>query len=70
MLKLYVKSCDVIGGLRTDKAGVVSLEYVIVAASIVATVVPLSAPPLPALSGRRLRARSPPSPPLWPATAG
>ena len=39
MLKLYVKSCDVIERLRTDKAGVVSLEYVIVAACIVATVV-------------------------------
>jgi Flp pilus assembly pilin Flp len=39
MLKLYVKSCDVIERLRNDKAGVVSLEYVIVAACIVATVV-------------------------------
>jgi pilus assembly protein Flp/PilA len=39
MLKLYVKTRDLLGGLRTDKGGVVSLEYVIVAACIVATVV-------------------------------
>jgi Flp pilus assembly pilin Flp len=38
MLKLYVKSRDLVDRLRADKEGVVSFEYVIVAACIVAVV--------------------------------
>jgi Flp pilus assembly pilin Flp len=38
MLKLYVKASDLIESLRSDKRGVVSFEYVIVAACIVAAV--------------------------------
>jgi pilus assembly protein Flp/PilA len=38
MLKLYVKTCDLIDRLRADKDGVVSFEYVIVALCIVAAV--------------------------------
>jgi pilus assembly protein Flp/PilA len=38
MLKYYVKAHDLLGRLRTDKDGVVSFEYVIVAACIVAAV--------------------------------
>jgi pilus assembly protein Flp/PilA len=38
MLRHFVKSRDVLERLRTDKDGVVSFEYVIVAACIVAAV--------------------------------
>jgi pilus assembly protein Flp/PilA len=38
MLKYYVKTRDVLERLRTDTEGVVSFEYVIVAACIVAAV--------------------------------
>jgi Flp pilus assembly pilin Flp len=38
MLKYYVKASDVLARLREDKDGVVSFEYVIVAACIVAAV--------------------------------
>ncbi len=38
MLKYYVKTRDLLKRLRTDKDGVVSFEYVIVAACIVAAV--------------------------------
>jgi Flp pilus assembly pilin Flp len=39
MLKLYVKAGDLLARLRTDKDGVVSFEYVIVAAAVVAAVI-------------------------------
>jgi pilus assembly protein Flp/PilA len=39
MLKYYVKASDLLSRLRADKDGVVSFEYVIVAACIVAAVV-------------------------------
>jgi Flp pilus assembly pilin Flp len=39
MLKYYVKASDLLERLRTDKDGVVSIEYVIVAACIVGVVV-------------------------------
>ena len=38
MLKYYVKTSEAVKRLRTDKDGVVSFEYVIVAACIVAVV--------------------------------
>jgi pilus assembly protein Flp/PilA len=38
MLKFYVKAQEAVQRLRTDKDGVVSFEYVIVAACIVAVV--------------------------------
>ncbi len=38
MLKYYVKAHDLLERLRADKDGVVSFEYVIVAACIVAAV--------------------------------
>jgi Flp pilus assembly pilin Flp len=38
MSKIYVKSSDLLARLRSDKDGVVSFEYVIVAACIVAAV--------------------------------
>jgi Flp pilus assembly pilin Flp len=38
MLKLYVRASDLLASLRSDKRGVVSFEYVIVAACIVAAV--------------------------------
>jgi pilus assembly protein Flp/PilA len=38
MLKFYVKGSDLLNRLRTDKDGVVSFEYIIVAACIVAAV--------------------------------
>ena len=38
MLKYYVKASDVLNRLREDKDGVVSFEYVIVAACIIAAV--------------------------------
>jgi Flp pilus assembly pilin Flp len=38
MLKVYIKGCDLLGRLRTDKDGVVSFEYVVVACCIVAAV--------------------------------
>ena len=41
MLKYYVKASDLLERLRTDKDGVVSFEYVIVAACIVCAVVVL-----------------------------
>ena len=39
MLKYYIKTRDALQRLRTDKDGVVSFEYVIVAACVVAVVV-------------------------------
>jgi pilus assembly protein Flp/PilA len=39
MLKYYVKTCEAVNRLRTDKDGVVSLEYVVVAACVVAVVI-------------------------------
>ncbi len=39
MLKYYINTRDVLERLRTDKDGVVSFEYVIVAACVVAAVV-------------------------------
>ena len=38
MLKYYVKACEAVKRLRTDKDGVVSLEYVIVGAVVCAVV--------------------------------
>jgi Flp pilus assembly pilin Flp len=38
MLKLYIKTTEALLRLRTDKDGVVSFEYVIVACCIVAAV--------------------------------
>jgi pilus assembly protein Flp/PilA len=38
MLKYYIKTTEALKRLRTDKDGVVSLEYVIVAACIVGAV--------------------------------
>ena len=38
MLKYYVKASEAVRRLRADKDGVVSLEYVIVAACIIAVV--------------------------------
>ena len=38
MLKYYVKTSEAVKRLRTDKDGVVSFEYVIVAACIIAAV--------------------------------
>ena len=38
MLKYYVKTRDLLERLRTDKDGVVSFEYIIVAACIVGAV--------------------------------
>jgi pilus assembly protein Flp/PilA len=38
MLKYYIKASDLLERLRSDKDGVVSFEYVIVAACIVAAV--------------------------------
>jgi Flp pilus assembly pilin Flp len=38
MLKFYVKASDLLSRLRTDKDGVVSFEYVIVAAVVVGAV--------------------------------
>jgi Flp pilus assembly pilin Flp len=39
MLKYYVKTCEALKRLRTDKDGVVSVEYVIVAACVVTVVI-------------------------------
>jgi Flp pilus assembly pilin Flp len=39
MLKLYVKARKAVERLRTDKDGVVSLEYVVVGAVVVAVVI-------------------------------
>jgi pilus assembly protein Flp/PilA len=39
MLKYYVKASNLLERLRTDKDGVVSFEYVIVAACVVVAVV-------------------------------
>ena len=39
MLKYYVKTTEALKRLRTDKDGVVSLEYVIVGACVVAVVI-------------------------------
>jgi len=38
MLKFYVKACETLSQLRSDAKGVVSFEYIIVAACIIATV--------------------------------
>ena len=39
MLKYYVKASETLRQLRADKAGVVSFEYVIVAAAVITVVV-------------------------------
>ena len=39
MLKNYIKTREALMRLRTDKDGVVSLEYVVVAACVVAVVI-------------------------------
>ena len=39
MLKFYVKASETLRQLRSDKAGVVSFEYVIVAAAVITVVV-------------------------------
>jgi Flp pilus assembly pilin Flp len=39
MLKYYVEASDMLKRLRTDKDGVVSLEYVVVAACVVTVVI-------------------------------
>ena len=39
MLKYYIKAREAVERLRTDKDGVVSLEYVIVAACVVTVVI-------------------------------
>ena len=39
MLKFYVKTTEALHRLRTDKDGVVSLEYVVVGAVVVAVVI-------------------------------
>ena len=39
MLKYYIKTTEALKRLRTDKDGVVSLEYVVVAACVVAVVI-------------------------------
>ena len=39
MLKFYVKASEAVKRLRTDKDGVVSVEYVIVAACVVTVVI-------------------------------
>ena len=39
MLKYYFKTTEALKRLRTDEDGVVSFEYVIVAASVVATAI-------------------------------
>ena len=39
MLKLYVKASETLRQLRSDVKGVVSFEYIVVAASVVAAVV-------------------------------
>ena len=39
MLKVYIKATDLLDRLRTDTSGVVSFEYVVVAAAVVAAVV-------------------------------
>jgi pilus assembly protein Flp/PilA len=38
MLKYYLKSTEALNNLRADKRGVVSFEYIIVAACVVAAV--------------------------------
>ena len=38
MLKYYIKTTDLLDRLRTDKDGVVSFEYIIVAAAVVGAV--------------------------------
>ncbi|WP_426442442.1 hypothetical protein [Bradyrhizobium genosp. P] len=39
MLKYYIQATEALKGLRSDKDGVVSFEYVVVAFCIVATVI-------------------------------
>ena len=39
MLKYYIKATEALHRLRTDKDGVVSLEYVVVAGCVVAVVI-------------------------------
>jgi pilus assembly protein Flp/PilA len=39
MLKYYIKTAEALKSLRDDKKGVVSFEYIIVAACIVAVVI-------------------------------
>ena len=62
MLKLYVKTIETLRRLRTDKDGVVSFEYVIVAACIVAAVVAAFGTGTAAVSATALTTRSPRSP--------
>jgi hypothetical protein len=38
MLKIYVKTSDLLSRLRSDKDGVVSFEYIVVAACVVGAV--------------------------------
>ena len=38
MLKYYIKTAEALKNLRTDQAGVVSFEYIIVAACIIGAV--------------------------------
>jgi pilus assembly protein Flp/PilA len=38
MLKFYVKASNLLEGLRKDKDGVVSFEYIVVAALVIAAV--------------------------------
>ena len=44
MLKYYIKTTEALNRLRTDKDGVVSLEYVIVGACVCAVVVAMFSP--------------------------
>ena len=53
MLKYYIKTTEALKRLRTDKDGVVSFEYVIVAACVVAAVVVAFGTGTGAVSARR-----------------
>ena len=53
MLKYYIKTTEALKRLRTDNDGVVSFEYVIVAACIVAAVAAAFGTGTGALSRRR-----------------
>ena len=53
MLKYYVKTSDLLERLRTDKDGVVSFEYIIVAACIIGAVAAAFGTGAVALSGPR-----------------
>ncbi len=66
MLKVYVKATDLLERLRSDKDGVVSFEYVIVAACIVAAVGLAFGTGSSALSRPRCRTQSPRLPANFP----